>query len=178
MSPFNIHCYLCFTIIFAVYSTWKIRCSTTSGILYMPTTLSLLENVRECLKYLYMLTIHLLGNSNNFCSIICEMHLIDVSNFSGLESAWLLQPLADYETGGAQAILNDLMWYGLNDAVEELFQELLQWSLLSITEQLCETVFGTQLPEASPSQEKVVQFALQIKCTLQISMQRFLAVAI
>lgn len=81
MSPFNIHCYLCFTIIFAVYSTWKSRCSTTSGILYMPTTLSLLENVRECLKYLYMLTIHLLGNSNNFCSIICEMHLIDVSNF-------------------------------------------------------------------------------------------------
>lgn len=81
MSPVNIHFYLWFTAIFAVYSTWKNRCSTTY---WYTVYASYLEFIRKCKgvsKRFIHPTIHLLGNCNSFCSIICEMDLIDVSNF-------------------------------------------------------------------------------------------------
>lgn len=96
----------------------------------------------------------------------------------GLVSAWLLLPLAGYEIPRAQVILYVFMGYGLNGALEHLFQELVQWRFLSTTGKIYQTAFGIQLPQVSLSQKKVPQSVLEIKRALQISIQRYSAFAI
>lgn len=144
----------------------------------MPATLSLLENVRECLKDLYILTTHLLGNGNSFCSIICEMHLIDVPNF--LRSRISLTPPAPGRLRNTWSTSHfewpHVIW--AKRCLRTAIPGAAPMQLAFYNRTALWKVFGTQLPEASPSQEKVLRFALQIKCTLQISMQSFSALAI
>ena len=99
------------------------------------------------------------------------MDLIDESSFFRPRISLTPPVPVDYGIPGVQAILNVFIWYGLNGALEHLFRKLLQRRFLSIIEKLYETVFGTQLTEASSSQEEELQFALQIKHSLQISIQ-------
>lgn len=51
------------------------------GILYMLAILSLMKNTREHVKDLYTIIIHLLENCIIFCSVICEMDLVNASHF-------------------------------------------------------------------------------------------------